>query len=330
MFAEEVTFTAAGPRRITWPCVACSPRNPIKRHIVTTQVEHSAVLMPCRELDKQGHDVTYLGVDGEGRLDLARPRSAIREETALVSVMWANNETGVVFPIEEIAQICRAKKTLLHVDAIQAVGKIPIDLRKIPIDLLSLSATRSTRRKGSALCTSEPESRILPILWGGHQERGKRPGTEPVAFIAGLARRPNSRANVSGPNDPRFEGCATAFRKVLVTTIPTLRLNGAQADRLPKHAQRLLCGVEGEAMLLLMDQNGIAASSGSACLADQLEPSHVLLAMGVGEADAMGAVRFSFSRYNTMEEVERVLRSSPLPQRKTAEARRTGRVPYLN
>jgi cysteine desulfurase len=308
---KEIVFTSGGTEADNLALRGILAANPNKRHIVTTRVEHSAILMPCQELEKQGFEVTYLGVDGDGRLELGELEAGIREDTALVSIMWANNETGVLFPIEEISELCRSKKTLLHVDAVQAVGKVPIDLKRIQVDLLSLSGHKIHAPKGVGALYVRTGVRIKPILWGGHQERGKRPGTEAAPSIVALGKA----AELAGEHLPTEQ---TAVRRMrdrleegLVKTIPNLRLNGAESPRLPNTVNVCFCGVEGEAMLLLMDQHGVAASSGSACLADQLEPSHVLLAMGVSEEDAMGAVRFTFSRYNTEGEVDRVLETIP-------------------
>lgn len=308
---KEIVFTSGGTEADNLALRGILAANPDKRHIVTTQVEHSAILMTCQELEKQGFEVTYLGVDGDGRLELGELEAAIREDTALVSIMWANNETGVLFPIEEISDLCRSKKVLLHVDAVQAVGKIPIDLKRIQVDLLSLSGHKIHAPKGVGALYVRTGVRLKPILWGGHQERGKRPGTEPAPLIVGLGKA----AELAGEHLPTEQTSVRRMRDRLedglVRTIPNLRLNGADSSRLPNTVNVCFCGVEGEAMLLLMDQHGIAASSGSACLADQLEPSHVLLAMGVSAEDAMGAVRFTFSRYNTEDEVDRVLETIP-------------------
>ncbi|NUN98158.1 MAG: cysteine desulfurase NifS [Candidatus Omnitrophica bacterium] len=304
---KEVFFTSGGTESDNLAIRGVLAARPDKRHIVTTAVEHSAVLVQCRELVRQGYRVDFLPVDCQGRLDPSDVERAIHEDTGIVSIMWANNETGVIFPIPEIASICKARKVPLHVDAVQAVGKTPIDLRAVPIDLLSLSGHKIHAPKGVGVLFVRTGMRMKPILWGGHQERGKRPGTEPVPLIAGLGKAAELALARLETEQTEVARLRDKLQRGLVETVPNLILNGAEAPRLPNTLNVCFRGVEGEALLLLMDQHGIAASSGSACLADKLEPSHVLLAMGVSEADAMGAVRFSLSRYTTEAEIDRAL-----------------------
>jgi cysteine desulfurase len=288
---------------------------PEKRHLITSAVEHSAILMQCQELERSGYQVDYLPVDQEGRLDPHELEKRITPETALVSLMWANNETGVIFPIEQLGAICRYHRIPFHVDAVQAIGKIPINLRKSPVDLLSLSGHKFHASKGVGALYIRTGVRLKPLFWGGHQERGKRPGTEPVPLIVGLGKAAELcldsqellPTNLAGGT----EGLRNRLQTGLKEALPPLILNGIHAPRLPNTLNVCFPEIEGEAMLLLMDQQGIAASSGSACLSHKLEPSHVLLAMGLSPAITRGAIRFSLSRYTTREEIEEVIAIVP-------------------
>ncbi len=308
---KEIFFTSGGTESDNLAIRGVLAARPDKRHLITTVVEHSAVLVQCQELERMGYPVTWLEVDGDGQLDLGELEKAFRPDTAIVSVMWANNETGVLFPINEIGVICRAHKVPLHVDAVQAVGKIPMNLQTTSIDLLSLSAHKIHGPKGVGALYVRTGTRIKPIVWGGHQERGKRPGTEPVPLIVGFGKAAELAKEFLSVEQTRIRDLRNLLQSGLEQSIPNLHVNGSHSPRLPNTLNVCFCGAEGEALLLLMDQHGIAASSGSACLADKLEPSHVLLAMGVSESDAMGAVRFSLSRYTTQEEIELVLRVLP-------------------
>ncbi len=312
----EVIFTSGGTEADNLAIRGVLTAHPAQRHIVTTVVEHSAILVQCRELERQGYAVTWLKVDGDGQLNLEELEKAIRPDTAIVSVMWANNETGVLFPIAEIGAICQAHKVPFHVDAVQAVGKIPIDLHKTPVDLLSLSAHKIHGPKGVGALYARTGTRLKPIIWGGHQERGRRPGTEPVPLIVGLGKAAGLAGEHLWKEDISVRTLRDRLESGLRESIPNLRVNGAQSPRLPNTLNVCFPGAEGEALLLLMDQHGIAASSGSACLADKLEPSHVLLAMGVPASEAIGAVRFSLSRLTTPAEIEEVLRILPGLNRK--------------
>jgi cysteine desulfurase len=309
---KEIFFTSGGTESDNLAIRGTLAARPEKRHIVTTSVEHSAVLVQCQELARQGYRVDFLSVSEEGQISLDALEHSIREDTAIVSVMWANNETGVLFPIPEIAQICKSRKVPFHVDAVQAAGKIPINLREVPISLLSLSGHKIHAPKGVGVLFVRTGLRIKPIVWGGHQERGKRPGTEPVPLIAGMGKAAQIAMEHLRTEQDSVRLLRDRLEAGLAETIPNLRLNGAKSPRLPNTLNVCFKGVEGEALLLLLDQHGIAVSSGSACLADKLEPSHVLLAMGVPEKDAMGAVRFSLSRFNTQQEIDRVLEILPV------------------
>lgn len=308
---KEITFTSGGTESDNLAIRGVLAAHPEKRHLITTQVEHSAVLVQCQELARSGYMVEFLPVNSDGQINLEELEQRIRPDTALVSIMWANNETGVLFPIESISRICQAHKVFLHVDAVQAVGKIPINLRAVPIDLLSLSGHKIHAPKGVGALYVRTGLRIRPITWGGHQERGRRPGTEPVPLIVGMGKAAQLAQGWLEDEQGRVRMLRDTLQEGLVQTIPNLQVNGAGSPRLPNTLNVCFKGVEGEALLLLLDQLGVAASSGSACLADKLDPSHVLLAMGVPESIAHGAVRFSLSRYNTEAEIHEVLRIIP-------------------
>jgi cysteine desulfurase len=309
--SKEIFFTSGGTESDNLAIRGVLAARPDQRHIITTTVEHSAILVQCQELERMGYPVTWLGVDRDGQLNLSELDRAIRPDTAVVSVMWANNETGVLFPVDEISAICHTHRVPLHVDGVQAVGKIAIDLQKTPVDLLSLSAHKIHGPKGVGALFVRTGTRIKPIVWGGHQERGRRPGTEPVPLIVGFGKAAELAVERLPDESTTIRALRDRLESGLEQSIPNLRVNGAQSPRLPNTLNVCFKGAEGEAMLLLMDQHGIAVSSGSACLADKLEPSHVLLAMGVPESDAMGAVRFSLSRFTSPGEIEEVLRVLP-------------------
>jgi cysteine desulfurase len=280
-----------------------------KRHLITTRVEHPAVREVFHDLHKKGYRVTELGVDSAGAINLEQLDQAITTETALVSVMWANNETGVVFPIEKIAEIVKAHGVVLHTDAVQAVGKIPIDMSRIDVDLLSLSGHKLHGPKGIGALYVRKGTKLVPLIRGGHQEKGKRAGTENVAGIVGLgvscelARRFMSEENI------RIQALRDKLETGLLARCKDVRLNGK--NRLPNTLNISFEYVEGEAILLLLDALGISASSGSACASGSLEPSHVMRAMGVPFTAAHGSIRFSLSRYSTEEEIDFVVDHVP-------------------
>lgn len=308
---RELCFTSGGTESDNMAIRGILAANPDRRHILTTAVEHSAILVQTQELERQGYQVTWLPVNGDGQLDLGTFEKEIRPDTAVVSVMWANNETGVLFPVEEIGAICRGHQVTFHVDAVQAVGKIPIDLHKASIDLLSLSAHKIHGPKGVGALYVRTGTRIKPILWGGQQERGRRPGTEPVPLIVGFGKAAELAGEYMEEEHTSVRILRDHLEEGLRAAFPDLRVNGSGSPRLPNTLNVCFRGIEGEALLLLMDQSGIAASSGSACLTEKLEPSHVLLAMGVPAFEAMGAVRFSLSRFNQAGEIAEVVRILP-------------------
>jgi len=309
---DELIFTSCGTEGDNTAIRSALAAQPDKRHLITTRVEHPAVLSLARHLEeKEGYAVTSLGVDDKGRLDLEELSRAIRKETALVSVMYANNETGTLFPIPEIAALCRSRGVLLHTDAVQAVGKVPIDLSELPVDMLVLSGHKLHAPKGVGLLFVRKGTPFRPFLVGGHQERGRRAGTENTAGIIGLAKAlPLSLANMAEENT-RVKVLRDRLEAGLLASIPDSIVNGDPEHRLPNTSSIAFKFVEGEAILLMLDQYGICASSGSACTSGSLEPSHVLRAMGVPFTFAHGSIRFSLSRYTTDADVDLVLDKLP-------------------
>lgn len=308
---DEILFTSCGTESDNTAVLSAIETQPEKKHFITTRVEHSAMLAMGDYLEKKGYDVTYLSVDSKGQLDLAELEAAIRPDTALVSVMYANNETGTIFPIEQIAQIVKAKGVLFHVDAVQAVGKEIIDLKKLPIDFLALSGHKLHAPKGVGVLYIRRGTRFRPFLRGGHQERGRRAGTENAPYIVGLGKA----CELAGSNIVTERTEVARLRDMLeqgiVSQIPNAIVNGDREHRLPNTTSIAFEAVEGEAILLMLDQFGICASSGSACTSGSLEPSHVLRAMGVPFNYAHGSIRFSLSRYSTEEEVKKVIEVTP-------------------
>ncbi len=280
-----------------------------KRHIVTSRVEHPAVRGVFQHLANNGYRVTEIGVDREGALDLDELEKAVGPETALVSIMWANNETGVIFPIERIAQICHNRGVVFHTDAVQAAGKISIDLKKIPIDLLSISGHKLHAPKGVGALFVRKATKMVPLIIGGHQENGRRAGTENIASIVGLGKAAElAKAGVDAENK-QVRALRDRLEKGLLGQCKDALLNGK--DRLPNTLNISFKYIEGESILLMLDELNIAASSGSACASGSLEPSHVLRAMGVPFTAAHGSIRFSLSRFNTEEEIDFVIEKMP-------------------
>jgi cysteine desulfurase len=308
---KEIVFTSCGTESNNAALHSALATHPGRRHILTTAVEHSAVINHCAFLQKQGCEVTFLPVDADGSLDLHLLDKSIRPDTALVSVMWANNETGVVFPIEEIAAICHSKNVLFHTDATQVPGKMKMDVKALDADLLTLSAHKLHAPKGVGLLYVKRKTKFQPYLMGGHQERGRRAGTENVAAIVAFGRAAElALANFQDENT-RVRALRDRMESAILTGIPNTLRNGAQEPRLPNTSNIAFDFVEAEAILLLLDQIGVCASSGSACTTGSLEPSHVLTAMGISPARARGCIRFSLGIYNTGEEVDHLLKHLP-------------------
>ncbi len=308
--AEEVIFTSCGTESDNAAIMSALRSFPHKRHIVTTRVEHPAVLNFCQDLAGRGYEVTFLPVDRQGNLDLDQAAEAIREDTAIVSVMWANNETGVIFPVTEIAQMAKAKGALFHTDAVQAVGKVPTRLGETAIDLLSLSGHKLHTPKGVGVLYVRKGTPFVPYVMGGHQEHGRRAGTENVPYIVGLGRACQLAAERMVEENTRVKALRDRLEKGLLQVEATM-VNGDPARRLPNTSSVSFEYVEGESILLMLSDLGICASSGSACTSGSLEPSHVLRAMGVPFTAAHGSIRFSLSYYTTQEEVDYVLQHLP-------------------
>ncbi len=309
--AGEIVFTSCGTEGDSTAIRAALDAQPDKRHLVTTKVEHPAVLNLANHLVKKGYHLTLLGVDGDGMIDLDELRDAIRDDTALVSIMWANNETGTVFPIREAGEIARSRGALFHTDAVQAVGKIPMDVHQLPIDFLTLSGHKLHAPKGVGALYVRKGVPFRPFLVGGHQERGRRGGTENVPGIIGLGKACELAGENLQEENTRVRALRDRLEHGLLTAIPDARLNGHPTERLPNTVNLSFKFVEGEAILLLLDELGICASSGSACTSGSLEPSHVLRAMGVPFTYAHGSVRLSLSRFNTEQEIAFVVERLP-------------------
>lgn len=309
---KEIIFTSCGSESDNTAIRSALNAQPDKKHIITTRVEHPAILSLCKFLEKkEGYEVTYLGTDEHGRLALDELKQAIRKDTAIISVMWANNETGNIYPIEEIGKIARENDVFFHTDAVQAVGKIDIDLQKAPIDMLSLSGHKLHAPKGVGALYVRKRLPFRPFLIGGHQEGSRRAGTENTTGIIALGKACElARMNMKAENT-EVKALRDKLENGLLETIPDSVLNGDKDNRLPNTSNISFGYVEGEAILLMMDQLGICASSGSACTSGSLEPSHVLRAMGVPFTFAHGSIRFSLSRFNTEKEVDYVLENLP-------------------
>jgi len=308
---EEIIFTACGTESNNTAILSALEVLPERRHIITSRVEHPAVLTQCRNLTAKGYRVTEIGVDGAGRLDMDDYRKAIDEDTAIVSFMWANNETGVVFPVEEAAVIAKANGAQFHTDAVQAVGKIPINMASSKIDMLSLSGHKLHAPKGIGALYVRKGTPFKPLLVGGHQEKSRRAGTENAAAIIALGKACQLAGDFMEAENTTVQTMRDRLENELMTSIPHARINGGGADRLPNTVSIAFEFVEGEAILLLLSELGICASSGSACTSGSLEPSHVLRAMGVPFTCAHGSIRFSLSRYTTGEEIDAVIRELP-------------------
>ncbi len=308
---DEIIFTSGGTESDNMAIRGVIEANPAKRHIVTTRVEHPGVLATAKWLQSKGYEVTFLEVDRDGSLDWDVYRRALRSDTAIVSIMWANNETGVIFPVAELARIAWEKGIPFHTDAVQAVGKIPIDLRATKISLLSLSGHKLHGPKGIGALYVRKGTRLSPILFGGHQEQGRRPGTENTASIIGLGKAAAlAQRNIAEENG-RVKALRDKLENSLLAAIPRSQINGDRINRLPNTTNISFEFVEGEAILLRMNELRIAASSGSACTSGSLEPSHVLRAMGIPFTMIHGSIRFSLSIFNTEEEIDYVIEKLP-------------------
>jgi cysteine desulfurase len=308
---KEVIFTSCGTESNNAAIHSALVTQPGKRHVVTTSVEHSANMNFGEYLQKQGHEVTYLPVESDGSLDLHVLEKSIRPDTAIVSVMLANNETGVIFPLEEIAAICRSKGVLCHTDAVQTPGKLTLDVKSLGVDFLSLSAHKLYAPKGIGMLYVKRRTRFQPYVIGGHQERGRRGGTENVPHIVGFGRAAEMAMAGYAEEYQRVKQLRDRMETAILRTVPNSFLNGSRDNRLPNTSNIAFEFVEAEAVLMLLDQVGICASSGSACTTGSLDPSHVLTAMGLTPMRARGCVRFSLGLYNTPEDVDHLLQHLP-------------------
>ncbi len=311
---EEVVFTSCGTESDSTAILSALRTFPEKRHVITTRVEHPAVKSLCENLEMlTGHKyrVTRLKVDAEGMIDINEYEAALTEDTAIASIMWANNETGNIYPVEKMAAMAKQRGILFHTDAVQAVGKIPLDLKTLDIDFLSLSGHKLHGPKGVGVLYIKRGTYFVPFLPGGHQEHGRRGGTENVASIIGLGKACELAAANMEEENSRVKSLRDRLEEGLLSAVPQARLNGHKTDRLPNTTNISFEFVEGEAILLHMNQHKICASSGSACTSGSLEPSHVLRAMGVPFTAAHGSIRFSLSTYNSEEEIDYVVEKMP-------------------
>lgn len=308
---SEIIFTSGGTESNNAAINSVLQLEPRGKHIVTSAVEHSAVRRCCEEMARRGCEVTFVGVDRDGRIDVAEVENAIRPQTALVSIMWANNETGVVFPVEEIAGVCREKRVFFHTDAVQVLGKIPLRLRESAINFLSLSAHKFHGPKGVGALYISERSRFLPSLVGGGHEGGRRAGTENVASIVGLGKAAELAGHGLTEEQKRAGALRDRFERAILDRIVGATVNGAGAERLCNTSNISFAGIESQAALMLLDQQQICCSAGSACKTGSQESSHVLQAMKVTEERARGAVRFSFGRFNSPSEVNQAIEIVP-------------------
>jgi cysteine desulfurase len=308
---QEIIFTSCGTESDNAAIRSALASCPDKKHIVTSRVEHPAVRALCAHLATQGYRVTELPVDGEGRLDMQQYARALSPDTAIVSLMWANNETGVIFPIEQAAQMARERNILFHTDAVQAVGKIPINLADTPIDMLSLSGHKLHAPKGIGVLYVRKGTKFSPFLVGGHQERGRRGGTEATPSIIGMGVAAELAQKKMDIENSYVKALRDRLENTILNTVANTKVNGDRENRLPNTTNISFEFVEGEGILLMMDEFGICASSGSACTSGSLQPSHVLRAMGVPFTMAHGSIRFSLSVYNTDEEIDFVIEKLP-------------------
>ncbi|MBE9205829.1 cysteine desulfurase NifS [Nostoc sp. LEGE 06077] len=308
---SEIVFTSCGTEGDNAAIRAALLAQPEKRHIITTQVEHPAVLNVCKQLETQGYSVTYLSVNSQGQLDLDELEASLTGNTALVSIMYANNETGTIFPIEQIGLRVKESGALFHVDAVQAVGKLALNMKTSTIDMLTMSGHKIHAPKGIGALYVRRGVRFRPLLIGGHQERGRRAGTENVPGIVGLGKAAELELLHLEEATNRERQLRDRLEQTLLAKIPDCEVNGDTKNRLPNTTNIGFKYIEGEAILLLLNKYGICASSGSACTSGSLEPSHVLRAMGLPYTTLHGSIRFSLCRYTTDAEIDRVIEVMP-------------------
>jgi len=312
----EIVFTSGGTESDNTAIHSALQMSPERRHLVTTSVEHNAVLNYCEAVVRRGCEVTVVEVNDHGHLDLGELERAIRPDTACVSVMWANNETGVIFPLPEIADLCRSKGVFFHTDAVQAVGKMPINLSGLPIHFLSLSGHKLHAPKGVGALYVNRKARFQPMMVGGPQEGGRRAGTDNVPSIVGLGKAAELALETIEEENTRVRALRDRFESTLLATLEEVQVNGDPAARLPNTSNLAFTGVDAQAILMKLDQEGICCSLGSSCTTGAVQPSHVLRALHFSNERARSSLRFSFGRYNTEPELDRVLEILPRIVRK--------------
>jgi len=308
---SEIVFTSCGTESDNGAIFGTLNSYPEKRHFITSRVEHPAINNICPYLSRKDYRITELSVDRDGRLDLDELKESITDETALVSIMYANNETGVIFPIKEIGEIVKSKGIPFHTDAVQAAGKIPLNMKKSTIDMLSMSGHKLHAPKGIGVLYIRKGTKFSPFMIGGHQEKGRRGGTENVPYIIGLGKACELAKKHLDDENTKVKALRDYLEKNILEKIPNTLVNGDRINRLPNTLSVSFEYVEGESILLLLSDLGICASSGSACTSGSLEPSHVLRAMGVPFTAAHGSIRFSLSVYNTKEEMDYIIEHLP-------------------
>jgi len=312
----EIVFTSGGTESDNTAIHSALQMSPERRHLVTTSVEHNAVLNYCEAVVRRGCEVTVVEVNDHGHLDLGELERAIRPDTACVSVMWANNETGVIFPLPEIADLCRSKGVFFHTDAVQAVGKMPINLSGLPIHFLSLSGHKLHAPKGVGALYVNRKARFQPMMVGGPQEGGRRAGTDNVPSIVGLGKAAELALETIEEENTRVRALRDRFESTLLASLEDVQVNGDPAARLPNTSNLAFTGVDAQAILMKLDQEGICCSLGSSCTTGAVQPSHVLRALHFSNERARSSLRFSFGRYNTEPELDRVLEILPRIVRK--------------
>lgn len=311
-YDDEIIFTSCASESDNTAIFAAVRANRNKKHIITSAVEHPAVLEPFRYLQTQGYRVDYIGVDELGRFNMDQFKAVLDEDTALVSVMWANSETGTIFPIQEIAKLAHEKGALFHTDAVQAAGKIPVDVQAAGVDMLSLSAHKFHGPKGIGVLYVKRGTRFLPYLMGGHQEKQRRAGTENVPYIVGLAKAAElAQKRLADGTMDKVAALRDRLEQGILATIPDVKVNGDPQHRVPNTTNISFGYIEGESILMYLNDFGICASSGSACTSGSLEPSHVLRAMKVPFQFAHGSIRFSLSDQTTQADIDLVLKELP-------------------
>lgn len=310
---REIIFTSCGSESANMAIRGVLSYNKTKRHIITTKVEHPCVMNTYKSFEALGYEIDYIGVNSYGELDLEELKSKIRKDTALVSVMWANNETGIIFPIREISEIVKSKNpdTKLFVDGVQVAGKIPIDVQENGIDLLGISGHKFHAPKGIGALYVNSKTSITPLITGGHQERGLRAGTENVPYIAGLGKAAMIATDALNYELTEVKRLRDKLETGILSSIYNSRLNSSITNRVPNTTNIGFEYIEGELILLHLSDLGICASSGSACTSGSLEPSHVLRAMGIPFTSLHGSIRFSLSKYTTEKEIDYVLEKLP-------------------